>query len=40
MTYGEIYKKVIKGLECCTADLAEYHQDHFCDMCPYKSTDP
>lgn len=32
--------KAIKGLECCTADLMEYHQDHFCDMCPYKSTDP
>lgn len=32
--------KVIRGLECCTADLMEYHQDHFCDMCPYKSTDP
>ena len=32
-------EKVIKGLECCTADLMEYHQDHFCDMCPYKSTD-
>lgn len=40
MTYGEIYKKAIRGLECCTADLIEYHQDHFCVMCPYKSTDP
>ena len=35
----ELFKKVCKGLECCTADLMEYHKDHFCDMCPYKSTD-
>lgn len=33
-------EKVIKGLECCTADLGIYHKDHFCDMCPYKSHDP
>lgn len=32
--------KTIRGLECCTADLTEFHKDHFCDMCPYKSTDP
>ena len=34
-------EKVIKGLECCTAELGtNQHQDDFCAVCPYKDKDP
>lgn len=30
-------EKVIKGLECCTAELEiNQHRDDFCVVCPYK----
>ena len=44
--YGEVVampdvEKVIKALECCTAELGtNQHKDDFCQVCPYRDKNP
>ena len=34
-------EKVIRGLECCTAELGNnQHRDDFCAVCPYRDKSP